>query len=187
MRSPRGVTLASVQLSSLPDASSPAPLPQQRERGNRRTHVLPLSPYVRPCVVISCQSIVSHAPIKTSHNWTLVSFRGQRGGSGLFPRFRGEDKITTKFELKFLTPSKSLLASGYYIIKFLKRIFSFSNFPFKTLLSHLFGKFNISELFNPPIFSSLSRKVDSLFCCAFLVRFLQIISHPFLSLIFERF
>ena len=52
---------------------------------------------------------------------------------------------------------------------------------------HLFGKFNISELFNPPIFSSLSRKVDSLFCCAFLVRFLQIIFHPFLSLIFERF
>ena len=82
MRSPRGVTLASVQLSSLPDASSPAPLPEQRERGNRRTHVLPLSPYVRPCVVISCQSILSHAPIKTSHNWTLVSFRGQRGKDG---------------------------------------------------------------------------------------------------------
>ena len=42
MRSPRGVTLASVQLSSLPDVSSSASLPQQHERGNRRLRVLPL-------------------------------------------------------------------------------------------------------------------------------------------------
>ena len=99
-------------------------------------------------------------------------------------RPRQDTNLILSWSLSLVSPSKSPFS------QWLSSSSSFNNdlFPiFFQNLSHLFGKLNISELFNPPIFSTLSRKVDSLFCCAFLVRFLQfIISHPSLSLIFEE-
>ena len=109
MRSPRGVTLASVQLSSLPDASSPAPLPQRHERGNIRTRVLPLQSHsttLRGQISwVNCKP----CPNKHLNNWTLVSLEVNVVAAVFSSLPRGRNYYQVWVE-SFLTPSKSLFS-----------------------------------------------------------------------------
>ena len=135
MRSPRGVTLASVQLSSLPDASSPAPLPEQSERGNRRTRVLPLQSHSMTLRGLSRQSILSHAPIKTSPTGLVFPSEVNVVAAVFFLASEGKTKLLPSLSQSFQTPSTSLLASGYFHHQVLTTIFSFPNFLSKSIIS----------------------------------------------------